>query len=66
LICGTFSLASVPDGQQDAISNGFRTNVPPPTSVTQVQAADGTWTVTAQWPPCPAGTTTTHSAANSP
>src|ERR1700722_17977343 len=61
MICGTFNMANIPDGQQDAINNGFSTNVPPPTTVTKSQAPDGTWTVTAVWPPCPAETTTTHS-----
>ena len=61
MVCGTFSIGSIPDGQQDAIYNGFESNIPPPTSVTKTQGADGTWTVTAVWPPCPAGTTTAHS-----
>jgi hypothetical protein len=64
MICGTFTINSVPDGQQNAIYNGFMTNVPPPTKCTKTQAADGTWTVVAEWPPCPANTTTSHSANN--
>lgn len=62
MICGTFSMSSIPNGQQDAIYNGYMNNIPAPTSVTKTQAADGTWTVTAVWPACPAGTTTSHSA----
>jgi len=64
MVCGTFSIQNIPNGQQDAVANGFQNNIPPPTQVTKTQAADGTWTVTAQWPPCPDNTTTTHSADN--
>jgi hypothetical protein len=65
MICGTFTMNGVPNGQQDAIVNGFQTNVPAPTSVTKTRAADGTWTITAVWPPCPTGTSTTHSPDSS-
>lgn len=64
MICGTFTMDKIPDGQQDSVYNGFKTNVPPPTSVTKSQNADGTWTVVATWPPCPGGTSTSHSPNN--
>lgn len=64
MVCGTFTISDIPDGQQDAIYNGFKSNVPPPTSVTKTQAGDGTWTVVAIWPPCPSSTTTSHSPDN--
>jgi hypothetical protein len=66
MICGSFTMKSIPNGQEDVIYNGFMSNVPPPTHVTKTQDADGTWTVTAEWPPCPAKTTTSHSANNVP
>jgi len=66
MICGSFTMNGIANGQQDAIYNGFLTNVPPPVHVTKAQSADGTWTVTAEWPPCPVGATTSHSANNVP
>jgi hypothetical protein len=63
-ICGSFSMSGIPNGKQDAIEKGYRDNIPPPTNVTKVQNADGSWTVTADWPPCPDGTTVTHAANN--
>jgi hypothetical protein len=63
-ICGSFTQTGIPNGQQDAVADGYRNNIPPPTSVTKVQQPDGTWTVTAEWPPCPSGTTVTHSTNN--
>jgi predicted acyl esterase len=63
-ICGSFSQSNIPNGQQDAVADGYKNNIPPPINVTQMQDADGTWTVTAQWPPCPSDTTTTHSPNN--
>ena len=65
MICGSFTLDNIPDGRQDAVANGFQTNVPPPTSVAKVQNPDGTWKVTATWPPCPAGATASHDPGNS-
>lgn len=64
MICGTFAMSNIPDGQQDAAYNGYSQNTPPPTSVTKVQAADGTWTVTATWPPCPADIVVAHDPQN--
>jgi hypothetical protein len=66
MICGNFTMSGIPNGQQDAIYNGFATNDPPPTSVTKTQNKNGTWTVMTKWPPCPAGTVTTHSAGLTP
>ena len=63
-ICGTWSQSGIPNGKQDGVVKGFKDNVPPPTSVTKKQAEDGSWTVTAEWPPCEAGITVSHSANN--
>jgi hypothetical protein len=41
-ICGSFSMSGIPNGKQDAIVKGYKDNIPPPTSVTKVQNADGT------------------------
>ncbi len=64
MICGSFTMHGIPNGQQDDVYSGFKNNSPPPISVTKAQSADGTWSVTAEWPPCPTGTTTSHSANN--
>jgi len=63
-ICGSFSMSGVPNGKQDAIEKGYRDNIPPPKDVTKVQDGDGTWTITAEWPPCPDDVTVQHSANN--
>lgn len=63
-ICGSFSQSNIPNGQQDAVANGFKNNIPPPTSVTKIQDPDGSWTVTAEWPPCASGTNVSHSPNN--
>lgn len=64
MICGTFVLDSVPDDQAESTVAGFRNNDPPPTSVDKTKNADGTWKITAVWPPCSNGVTTTHSPGN--
>ncbi len=64
-ICGTFTMSGIPNGQQNAVVNGYENTVPKPLSVTPSQAADGTWTVVAVWPPCPVTTTVVHTANNS-
>jgi hypothetical protein len=63
-ICGTFTMDSIPAANVDAIVKGYKDNIPPPASVDKAQNPDGTWKVTAQWPPCAAGTAVTHSADN--
>ena len=63
-ICGSFSISAIPNGQQDQVIDGYRNNIPPPDSVTSAQQPDGTWTVTAQWPPCPPGAAVVHTANN--
>lgn len=58
MVCGTFTLTKIATSTAaDAIVTRFKTNVPPPTSTTKTQEADGTWTVTATFPPCPPNTT---------
>ena len=64
MICGDFTLDNVPDGKQDEVEHGFKTNVPPPTSTKKSQNANRTWKVTASWPPCPSGSTSVHDPAN--
>lgn len=63
-ICGSFTQTGVANGNQDGVVQGFKDTVPPPTNVTKKQDADGTWTVTAEWPPCAAGVVVTHSPNN--
>lgn len=65
-ICGTFSQSGIANGQQDQVAAGYKNNDPPPISVTCSQQPDGTWTVTAEWPPCSEGVTITHTANNIP
>jgi hypothetical protein len=57
MVCGTFTMNSVAAADVAAVVAGFQANNPPPTSVTKTQNADGTYTVVAQFPPCPADTT---------
>jgi hypothetical protein len=57
MICGTFTRIKIPQNEVAGVVNLFKATVPPPTNVTQTQAADGTWTVVATWPPCPPNTT---------
>ena len=63
MICGTFTIDSVPNGQEDVVLNGFKSNDPPPTTAGKTKNADGTWKITGTWPPCPAGTSSSHSTA---
>jgi hypothetical protein len=61
MICGTFTVKNIPTNEVDGVVARFQATVPPPTGVpTKTRAADGSWTVIATWPPCPASTT--HSA----
>lgn len=59
MVCGTFTMNNIPQTNVDAVVARFKANKPPPTSVTKNQAADGTWTVIAVFPPCPADTSHT-------
>ena len=63
MTCGTFKITQVPANAVDEVVSDFEANVPPPTSVTKQQDADGTYTVTAVFPDCPPNTT--HAAAGS-
>lgn len=60
MVCGTFSLSKIPDGQQDNVEADFKANRPPPTSTTKTRNEDGAWTVTATWPPCQEGHVASH------
>jgi hypothetical protein len=63
-ICGTLSQAGIATAAKDGIVAGYKNTIPQPTSVTAVQDGPDSWTVSATWPPCAAGTTTSHSADN--
>jgi hypothetical protein len=58
MACGTFTVAKVPNAQLQQTIALFNANVPKPT-VTSAPDGSGTFTVTAVFPPCPAGTTHT-------
>jgi len=57
MICGTFTKRQLTKNAADLTVKLFKLNNPPPTSVTETPDGAGTYTVTATWPPCPAGTT---------
>ena len=59
MVCGTFSIKKIADADVDGVEERFRLNDPPPNSVTREKQTDGTWTVTAVFPPCPENTTHT-------
>lgn len=63
-ICGSLTQTGIENGNQDGVVQGFRDNVPPPTSVTKKQDVSGTWTVTAEWPPCASGVVATLTSNN--
>ena len=63
MVCGTFTINGVPKEKLAETSGLFEANDPPPTAVTSKQNSDGTFTVTAVFPPCPDGTK--HSADGS-
>jgi hypothetical protein len=56
MVCGTFTTSNIPDGKQQGVIDLYKANAPPPTKVDSAKQPDGTWTVVATWPPCPAGT----------
>jgi hypothetical protein len=57
MICGTFTKRQLTKNEADLTVKLFKLSNPPPTSVTETPDSAGTYTVTATWPPCPAGTT---------
>jgi hypothetical protein len=62
MVCGTFTLTQIGDGDVNQVVDLFQKNNPPPLRVTKNHEPDGTWTVVAVFPPCPANTT--HSTDN--
>jgi hypothetical protein len=51
--CGTWTTTGVPDAKLgEALA---QVNLDAPQSVTKTQQADGSWTIVATFPPCPAG-----------
>jgi hypothetical protein len=65
MICGTFTVTNIPTNEVDGVVARYQATVPHPTSVQKTQAADGSWTVTATWPPCPPNTTHSTGTAGS-
>lgn len=50
--CGPFMIANIPDANTAAaVAAGLNANDPQPISVTTIKT-NGTWTVTAIFPPC--------------
>lgn len=64
MICGTFATSGLTKEEADFQEQAYRSNDPAPDSVIQSLAADGTWTVTAAFPPCPANVTHDVSGAS--
>ena len=56
MVCGTFKVSKVPANKRLMTEDLFRANQPPPRSVSSVPAADGTFTVVAEFDPCPGDT----------
>jgi len=56
MVCGTFKINKVPASDVKMTEDLFRANKPPPNSVKSVKDPDGTFTVTAEFPPCPDNT----------
>jgi len=52
--CGTYIVDKIPDANVGEVMAGFRLDSP--TSLNKTKNADGTWKVTAVFPPCPGGT----------
>jgi hypothetical protein len=53
MACGIYTVTGVPDANLGEVL--AQVNLDNPTSVTHTQQPDGTWTVVATYPPCPAG-----------
>jgi hypothetical protein len=62
MVCGTFTITQIAAEDVDGVIARYKANKPPPVSVTKTKAPDGTWTVTATFPPCPPNTS--HSTGN--
>ena len=54
--CGTFTVSKVPQATLQQTIVLFQANQPPPNSVTSAVDGQGTYTVTAVFPPCPDNT----------
>jgi hypothetical protein len=54
MICGTFQKTGLDQATADLIAQGYGSTSPAPLNVNTTQAVDGSWTVTAIYPPCPA------------
>lgn len=63
MICGTFTTTDIPADQADEVEALYRANTPAPITVTRTQQADGSYTITAVYPPCPSNTSHTSDAA---
>ena len=63
MICGVFSTTGMTQAEAQQRAQDYSDVVPAPLSVTTTRAADGTFTVTATWPPCGANTTHAVDAA---
>jgi hypothetical protein len=59
MVCGTFTVSKVPQSEVTNRVNLWKATKPPPTSVTSNQDPDGTYTITAVFPPCSGNTTHT-------
>jgi hypothetical protein len=51
--CGVYKFTDVPDDKLDELIAEI--DLDPPLKIDQQKAANGTWTVTATYPPCPPG-----------
>lgn len=56
MACGTYTVSKVTQNNLPNVMALFQATKPPPTSVTSAPDANGTFTVTAVFPPCPANT----------
>ena len=57
MTCGTFIVRNVPADKLQLRMDLYKKNDPPPTSVTSAADGNGTYTITAVFPPCPENTT---------
>lgn len=53
MICGTYQKTGLDQATADLIAQSYGSTSPAPLGVNTTQAADGSWTVTAVYPPCP-------------
>ncbi len=56
MVCGTFTVENIPEGNLQETIDIWLANKPQP-KVTYTRNADGTYTLTAEFPPCPEDTT---------